>query len=103
DSPASVPASPRELVMLPCSLRMMVLAVACVIGGGAAAQPYEVVEPTYDTVQPAPEAAPAPFSLDEMVGAGHQVFGEFTQGFAGIVERAVSAYGLPNGYIVGEE
>ena len=29
--------------------------------------------------------------------------GEFTQGFAAIVERAVSRYGLPNGYIVGEE
>ena len=89
--------------MLPSGLRMMALALACVVGGHAWAQPYEVVEPTYDTPQRAPAGAPAPFAIDEMVGAGHQVFGEFTQGFAAIVERAVSRYGLPNGYIVGEE
>ncbi len=88
--------------MLFRALRVLALA-ACVAGGQAVAQPYEVVEPTYDVPQAAPSGAPAPFSFDEMVSTGHQVFGEFTQGFAAIVERAVSRYGLPNGYIVGEE
>ena len=43
------------------------------------------------------------YSSNELVDAGHRVFGEVSQGLASIVERAVSSYGLPNGYIVGQE
>jgi hypothetical protein len=68
-----------------------------------AAQELEVVAPTYDDPAQAPTSAPSTFAFDEVVASGQRVFGEFTQGFAAIVERAVSRYGLPNGYIVGEE
>jgi hypothetical protein len=89
-------------------LRSLLAALAIIAGGlmgpgRAAAQELEVVAPTYDAQQPAPSTAPPPFAFDEIVATGQQVFGEFTQGFAAIVERAVSSYGLPNGYIVGEE
>ena len=43
------------------------------------------------------------YSSNELIDAGHRVFGQVSQGLASIVERAVSSYGLPNGYIVGEE
>ena len=43
------------------------------------------------------------YSRNEIIDAGHRVFGEVSQGLASIVERAVSGYGLPNGYIVGQE
>lgn len=80
----------------------LVLAMAGFVGiTAASAQDLEVVAPTYDG--PAPNAAPATFSFDEVVASGQRVFGDLTQGFAAIVERAVQNYGLPNGYIVGEE
>src|SRR5579872_3920662 len=43
------------------------------------------------------------YSSNELIDAGHRVFGKVSQGLASIVERAVSSYGLPNGYIVGQE
>jgi len=43
------------------------------------------------------------FSGDELVESGQQFFGSAAQGLASLVERAVSQFGLPNGYILGEE
>jgi hypothetical protein len=43
------------------------------------------------------------FTAEEIVGAGHQFFGKMAGGLATLVERAVSNYGLPNGYIIGQE
>jgi hypothetical protein len=43
------------------------------------------------------------FTAEEIVGAGHQFFGKMSGGLATLVERAVSNYGLPNGYIIGQE
>ncbi len=43
------------------------------------------------------------YSADEMVNKGSAFFGSVAQGMASLVERAVSQYGLPNGYILGEE
>jgi hypothetical protein len=45
----------------------------------------------------------ATYSSNELIDAGHRVFGQVSRGLASIVERAASSYGLPNGYIVGEE
>ncbi len=55
--------------------------------------------------QPPPPAAPAPntYAPDELVGAGHRFFGNVSRGLASVIERAVSQWGLPNGYILGEE
>jgi len=43
------------------------------------------------------------FSPNEIVDAGHKFFGTVSRGLASIVEKAVSQWGLPNGYILGEE
>jgi hypothetical protein len=43
------------------------------------------------------------YSVQEIVDAGHSFFGSTTGGLAKIVERAFESYGLPNGYILGQE
>ena len=43
------------------------------------------------------------FSPNELVDAGHRFFGGVSRGLAMIVEKAVSQWGQPNGYILGEE
>ena len=43
------------------------------------------------------------FNSTEIVNAGHNFFGTVSRGLAQIVERAVSKWGLPNGYVLGEE
>jgi hypothetical protein len=43
------------------------------------------------------------FSSNEIVNAGHSFFGTVSRGLAQVVEKAVSQWGLPNGYILGEE
>ena len=43
------------------------------------------------------------FSSSEVVNAGHSFFGTVSRGLAQVVEKAVSQWGLPNGYILGEE
>ncbi len=43
------------------------------------------------------------YTADEIVDAGHHFFGEVSGGLATLVEKAVSVYGLPNGYIIGQE
>jgi hypothetical protein len=43
------------------------------------------------------------FSGEELVESGREFFGSAAQGLASVVERAVSQYGQPNGYILGEE
>ncbi|WP_319496799.1 DUF1134 domain-containing protein [uncultured Cohaesibacter sp.] len=43
------------------------------------------------------------YTVQEIVQAGHSFFGTVTGGLASLVEKAVSKYGLPNGYILGQE
>jgi len=43
------------------------------------------------------------YSSNELLDAGHHFFGDISRGLASIVEKAVSQWGLPNGYILGEE
>ena len=43
------------------------------------------------------------YSMQEIVDAGHGFFGSTSGGLAKVVERAFQSYGLPNGYILGEE
>jgi hypothetical protein len=43
------------------------------------------------------------FNSTEIVNAGHNFFGTVSRGLAQVVEKAVSQWGLPNGYILGEE
>lgn len=43
------------------------------------------------------------YSGEELVESGREFFGSAAQGLASVVERAVSQFGLPNGYILGED
>jgi len=43
------------------------------------------------------------FNSGELINAGHNFFGTVSRGLAQVVEKAVSQWGLPNGYILGEE
>lgn len=56
---------------------------------------------------PPPGNPPPPadnrFSSIEVINAGHSFFGTVSRGLAQVVEKAVSQWGLPNGYILGEE
>ena len=46
---------------------------------------------------------PQAYSNDELVQAGHKFFGTVSVGLASVIEKAISRYGLPNGYVLGEE
>lgn len=43
------------------------------------------------------------YTMQEIVDAGHGFFGSTAGGLAKVVENAFSKYGLPNGYILGQE
>ncbi|OBZ95410.1 hypothetical protein ADU59_12630 [Pararhizobium polonicum] len=43
------------------------------------------------------------YSMQEIVDAGNNFFGAASGGLAKVVENAFSKYGLPNGYILGQE
>ena len=45
----------------------------------------------------------AQYTMQEIVDAGHGFFGSTTGGFAKVLEKAFQQYGLPNGYILGQE
>lgn len=43
------------------------------------------------------------YTAQEIVNSGHRFFGSTSGGLASVVEKVFSSYGLPNGYILGEE
>ena len=91
-------------------------ALMCWTAPGSAQQPPP---PAYPAQQPPPvypaqqppaaypppqrQAGPETFGPDELVSAGHKFFGNVSRGLASVIERAVSQWGLPNGYVLGEE
>lgn len=56
---------------------------------------------------PGPAAAqgqtPQNYSTNELVSKGHSFFGSVSRGLALSIEKAVSQWGQPNGYILGQE
>jgi hypothetical protein len=79
------------------ALLLLLLGLSC---SPAGAQPAPV-QPA-----PGPEAGPPPsqtFAPGELVAAGHRFFGGVSRGLATIIEKAVSQWGLPNGYVLGQE
>ena len=60
-----------------------------------------VLAPTFSQAQEG--SVSDTYSGDELVATGGQFFGSVAQGLASLVERAVSQFGLPNAYILGEE
>ncbi|PBC10271.1 hypothetical protein CK230_11130 [Mesorhizobium sp. WSM3859] len=43
------------------------------------------------------------YTAQEIVDSGHKFFGETSGGLATVVEKVFASYGLPNGYLLGEE
>jgi hypothetical protein len=68
------------------TLRIAALILA-LIGGIAAATPSRAEE----------------YTAQEIVDSGHRFFGATSGGLATVIEKIFSSYGLPNGYVLGEE
>lgn len=75
-------------------------------------QPQQLPPPQQPQYQQAPapqlppqqrQPTPSTYGPDELVNAGHKFFGNVSRGLASVIERAVSQWGLPNGYVLGEE
>jgi len=69
-------------------------------------QPLPPPQQQYQQPAPLPppqRQGPDTFEPGELVSAGHKFFGNVSRGLASIIERAVSQWGLPNGYVLGEE
>ena len=68
-------------------------------------------EPPTGTVPPDPAGPPqqqpprddSRFQPNELIDAGHRFFGGVSRGLATVVEKAIGQWGLPNGYVLGEE
>jgi hypothetical protein len=73
----------------------------------AQANPPAPGNPPLAPGNPPPAAGPTPqggqYSSNEVIDAGHRFFGTISRGLAQIVENAGSQWGLPNGYILGQE
>jgi len=83
------------------SLRTLIrlAAAAAVLGTLSVAPATAQSSPPPGTLPPGESR----FSSIEIVNAGHTFFGTVSRGLAQVVEKAVSQWGLPNGYILGEE
>jgi hypothetical protein len=70
-----------------------------------AQQPAPPMAPQAAPPEAPPQRAPSggTYGPDELTNAGHRFFGNVSRGLASVIERAVSQWGLPNGYILGEE
>jgi hypothetical protein len=52
---------------------------------------------------PPPPPSQQNFAPEELVSTGHRFFGTVSRGLASVIETAVSRWGQPNGYVLGEE
>jgi hypothetical protein len=85
-------------VMRTAALILVLIGLAS--GDTASAQGY----PPPNAPPPANNPPPSNhYSSVEVVDAGHRFFGTVSRGLAQIVERAGSQWGLPNGYVLGQE
>ena len=80
------------------ALSLLLLAAGA---GPAAAQtnPPQTIPPQGSPPPPKPNT----YSPDELLKSGHRFFGSVSRGLAGIIEKAVSKWGQPNGYVLGQE
>jgi len=87
------------------TLRLMVLGL--VFAGlqvvPSVAQEHPVPAGPPAAAAPPPQPSGNQYSPNELIDAGHHFFGDVSRGLAAIVEKAVSQWGLPNGYVLGEE
>ncbi|RLP74466.1 DUF1134 domain-containing protein [Xanthobacter tagetidis] len=60
---------------------------------------FAAIGPAAAQQQPTPQT----YSTNELVSKGHSFFGSISRGLALSIEKAVSQWGQPNGYILGQE
>jgi hypothetical protein len=72
-------------------LRVLLFALLAVVAGAAF------------TPGQAQDSRVGQFNPDELVRAGHDFFGNVSRGLAQAIQDVVSKWGLPNGYILGQE
>ena len=81
--------------------RLVMGGVLILAGAGSALA--QGTPPPADATAPPAQANRNTYSSNEIVGAGHKFFGAISRDLAQLVERAVSRWGQPNGYILGQE
>jgi hypothetical protein len=106
----------RVALVVACLAMLMTAFAAGPAAAQAPAAP-PTQPPPADVAPPPPQPAPAEpgppprqpppssnqFSPNELIDAGHRFFGTVSRDLAMIVEKAVSKWGQPNGYVLGEE
>jgi hypothetical protein len=81
---------------------MRTAALVLVLAGLGRTTPAQAqVNPPPPVQQPGQQGGQ--YSSNEVIDAGHRFFGSVARGLAQIVEKAGSQWGLPNGYILGQE
>jgi hypothetical protein len=87
------------------SLRVAAIASVMVVVASTSvmAQTTGTIPPPAPSSQPPLPPTANQYSSNEIIDAGHHFFGSVSHGLAMVVEKAVSQWGLPNGYILGEE
>jgi hypothetical protein len=87
------------------SLRATAIAsvMAVVVSTSVMAQTTGAITPVPPSESSSPPPTTNQYSSNEIIDTGHQFFGSVSRGLAEVVEKAVSKWGLPNGYILGEE
>jgi hypothetical protein len=58
---------------------------------------------TLPTAAPVRASQGQPFTAQEILDSGHHFFGATSGGLASVIEQVFGTYGMPNGYILGEE
>jgi hypothetical protein len=84
-------------------LRAAAIVMAVFASTSVMAQTTGTIPPAAPPSQLQPPPTANQYSSNEIIDAGHHFFGSVSRGLAEIVEKAVSQWGLPNGYILGEE
>jgi hypothetical protein len=82
------------------SISLVLLLLFALASDWARAQ-SEAQPPANPGAQSAPSGGQ--YSSIEVIDAGHRFFGTVSRGLAQIVEKAGSQWGLPNGYVLGQE
>src|SRR5262249_38049959 len=92
-----------------------IMLVGLALWTGPVAQEAAFAQPGPGPYPPPPGAYPPPpgpypppprqnnFTPGELVSTGHRFFGTVSRGLASVIETAVSQWGQPNGYVLGEE
>jgi hypothetical protein len=92
-----------NLTLRAVALAMLLAAAGIAPGAAQTTGTIPAQPPPAEPASPPQPPANNQFSPNELIDAGHRFFGGVSRGLAMIVEKAVSQWGQPNGYVLGEE